>query len=63
MNITFTQENSARNETRKASLDWICNNSKLSERDKEAYSAGFEQGWAAFRSFAKLHGLKINMMK
>jgi hypothetical protein len=64
MKIKFSQLNSAEKQCIDEQIDYLKLNASISERDEEAYRAGFQKGWRDALSFLQLHaGLKVEMMK
>lgn len=64
MKINFTHLNFAEKQAIDEQIAFLKLNKTISDRDEQAYKAGFEKGWRDALSFLKLHaGLKIEMTK
>ena len=63
MTISFCQYDKYRAQLLEEQLSWHKTNAKqpLTDRDIEAFTAGFDNGWRQLLSSLKLHdGLKVN---
>jgi hypothetical protein len=53
--IPYTQLDRWKKDCLQSSLNFLEGKSSLSDRDKEAYRAGFMQGWVELRNCLTLH--------
>jgi hypothetical protein len=63
-NVEFSTLERWKKDCLESNLSFLQGKSDLSDRDKDAYRAGFMQGWAELRNTLSLHcGVKIDMQK